>query len=804
MESIINKLKVDNNYIVICNQNIKNKLVLELSKYLKNITYKTFHEFTSEVLGKVSDEIVISATLNNQSSIENNQLKINNSRLVRRSFGDSISNELVLVNQMYFNNSNSELVKHIYNKKIYVINYYFDDDYVNFALSNLDGDIEYLNSNNPLSYHHDVRSFDVASNEVFYVVNQIYKLLSEGVKADDIIINTPSSIYLSYFKEAFNIYEIDYQDSNDNSLYSFEYTKKVVQKIFEKDDLIINRLKEIKADGGLNNNLFSSIASSLNVLSKFDLRTTDKNAREVVEYLLKHNYADLNSYTNVVRFEDVFDNIYDESKHIFIVNFNQDVIPLTVKDDSYIKDELREKLNLHTSTILNKIKKDKVLDFVNKHNVRVSYSLSTGSEMLVRSSLMDEILRRNNVQEIKTNFKLSEVLKKEYAYLRYLKALEEFNKYEEITDDLIIGHNIFNESEKKEYNPEFTGLDQKVLEKHLATMKYSYSSINTYLECPFKYYIKYVLRLNKTSEAKNTFIGSLCHSILEQMLKDKAQNIEVRSVEECIDEYITKKNIELSPKERYYIDKLSSDIYKVYEIICEVEANSDFKVLALEKNFDIKINDKNFGGVIDKILKWNNQYIVIDYKTNEASVDWRDIDKGISLQLPIYLYLIKQMDQDAVIAGAYLQSVLDKSLFKNMSKLDRESKFYENRRYHGYTYNDSETIKAIDHNYDNKKFILPVVPFKNDGSLTVNFINKSFDQDEFNKIIEIAEGSIIDSIASIENGDFKISPKIIQNKYNSCSYCKFKDICFKKPSMVTELFGNSDFSFLIGGSNNGN
>ena len=41
--------------------------------------------------------------------------------------------------------------------------------------------------------------------------------------------------------------------------------------------------------------------------------------------------------------------------------------------------------------------------------------------------------------------------------------------------------------------------------------KISYSLINDYLECPFKYFCKRVLKLDEFSESTNTKIGSFIH-----------------------------------------------------------------------------------------------------------------------------------------------------------------------------------------------------------------------------------------------------------------------------------------------------
>ncbi len=48
-------------------------------------------------------------------------------------------------------------------------------------------------------------------------------------------------------------------------------------------------------------------------------------------------------------------------------------------------------------------------------------------------------------------------------------------------------------------------------------------------------------------------------------------------------------------------------------------------------------------------------------------------------------------------------------------------------------------------------------------------------KDEMDKMLEVAEKYLDDSIEEILNNNFKVNPK----DEKSCHYCKFKDICYK-------------------------
>ena len=52
------------------------------------------------------------------------------------------------------------------------------------------------------------------------------------------------------------------------------------------------------------------------------------------------------------------------------------------------------------------------------------------------------------------------------------------------------------------------------------------------------------------------------------------------------------------------------------------------------------------------------------------------------------------------------------------------------------------------------------------------------------------------SLKIIDNNDFKIAPKIINNKNISCEFCSFKDICYKAQKDTVYLDKVEDLSFL--------
>ena len=105
------------------------------------------------------------------------------------------------------------------------------------------------------------------------------------------------------------------------------------------------------------------------------------------------------------------------------------------------------------------------------------------------------------------------------------------------------------------------------------------------------------------------------------------------------------------------------------------------------------------------------------------------------------------------ISGLYINTILSKNYFKNDFKY---------LLLNGLTFNDNfdliqgeqELIKKQNRNYI------------------------SYDNEEFKNNIETTSKIINEACNQIQDGNFKINPKVIQNKVDSCKYCKYKDICY--------------------------
>ena len=163
-------------------------------------------------------------------------------------------------------------------------------------------------------------------------------------------------------------------------------------------------------------------------------------------------------------------------------------------------------------------------------------------------------------------------------------------------------------------------------------ISWSYSSINTYLQCPRAFKCIYI---DAESKEQNAFAqwGSYMHSILESYYRGKLDLFDI--LQEYQKHYDQNVTIDFPPNK--YVD-LNQTYYEAGEHFCS-EFNDEFaryKVLDIEKSFTTTIGGFNFVGVIDLILQDpdTHEYIIVDHKSHKFK-NQKEINTYL---MQLYLY----------------------------------------------------------------------------------------------------------------------------------------------------------------------
>jgi RecB family exonuclease len=163
----------------------------------------------------------------------------------------------------------------------------------------------------------------------------------------------------------------------------------------------------------------------------------------------------------------------------------------------------------------------------------------------------------------------------------------------------------------------------------------SYSRVNAYLFCPYKYKLIYLDNFYVPVNADITF-GHIVHRTLEKFHSTKEQSCDI--LFDCYNSS-WKNDGFTDPQQLFeYYNRGKKILRNYYKSFCENKT----EVLYVEKSFDANIGKYKFVGIIDRIDKhYNGIYEVIDYKTHAKIWKQDRVDKD--LQLSFYAYACKNI-----------------------------------------------------------------------------------------------------------------------------------------------------------------
>ena len=313
--------------------------------------------------------------------------------------------------------------------------------------------------------------------------------------------------------------------------------------------------------------------------------------------------------------------------------------------------------------------------------------------------------------------------------------------------------------------------------------------MNSYFECPFKYYCDNILRLNKYKETFDTWAGSLCHYILSKIY-DESFDFEIAK-----EEFINSKPFALTNENIVFLDKILTELKTAIKYIKSLQNITKYQTIETEKNINTDINGINFIGIIDKIMHYNDNIVLIDYKTGTPDIDLRLAKYGLNLQLPTYLYLIKKIYPKSNIVGIYLQHIF-KPNFNKESDQNTDEQFEKSLKLIGYSIGNESLLQDFDPTYENSEYIHAMKLNSNGFSS----FSKVLTEENFNELEKLTERKIIECINGINNTEFEIKPKIVGINNISCEYCPYKSVCYKTEKDSQFLKLDNDLEFL-GGNN---
>jgi hypothetical protein len=787
---VIPVLDVKDHIILILPNNIKNATIKEIrSKGLYNIKFMSLEELEHRYYFDYSNKTIYylmqkynykydiaKMYLDNLYFLQDNNF--DNSKLVKLM---NLKQELDNNNLLIYDNLFKSYVK---NKEIVIYGYHNLNKYYTKLINELRAltVVSVIKDIREIYQHNSIYEFSTIEEEVAFVAESIVRNIESNIPLNNIKICYSNSEYNNIIKRIFKLYNLPVE-FNNSSLYSTKIAKYFLDNL-ESD--VNKTLEKVEINFKLNiPNLQEIYNKIIEILNKYYFCDDYLTIKEMLINDFKNTKLNETKLKDSIKIIKSLDNTSD-SDYVYLMDFNQGDIPRNYKDEDYLSDRVKFLLGIDTSSNLNKISLDNWLyNIMRTKNLTITYKLSSLNGVYYLSCLNDYLnipVRDNDIK-----YKYSNI----YNKLILGEKIDTYLKYNEKDTNLITLYSTYPKISYGTYNNKFTGINFNKLKEYMNyKLSLSYSTLNDYYHCSFKYYLSNILKLNIFQETFMTILGNTFHYILSICFK---QDIDI-SLE--YDNYLSKVDYPFSSKEKYFLSNLKQELVTIIDSIKKQYIyNSLNKVYYEEKiTIDKSNNDMEiiFKGFIDKLMLDDDKKIgaIIDYKTGNPNLDLNNALYGLDLQLPVYIYLAKNRFPNIRIVGFYLQKILNNKIRRDFKHSYEELKL-DNLKLQGYSNCDENLLKMFDSEY-NSSHVIKGMKTSSKGLNT----KKVLDDAKIDKLSNIVDGKIEEAIKEIVKGKFSINPKRIGNDNLGCKYCKYKDICYVTERDIINLKEYKDLEFL--------
>ena len=356
-----------------------------------------------------------------------------------------------------------------------------------------------------------------------------------------------------------------------------------------------------------------------------------------------------------------------------------------------------------------------------------------------------------------------------------------------------------------------TPLDSKVLECLFGErMVSSYSRIEKYRECPFKYFCTYTLKLSPEPKASlgAPEIGNTVHKILEELvpvfskMNSDGEEITVDFIKKTVKEKLSEilerfmhgSGSAVTKRFEYMFSRLEHSVNSLcIELASELKESKfvpvDFE-LKLSYDGDVPPVETNLQdgrklaivGAIDRVDVYKDERTgqswirITDYKTGSKEFKVEDAREGFNLQMLLYLYSLTknrtekygEMKPAGVIYRMVLPPVNDRISFEKASDAEYEEAESVST-VSGLVVSDEDVLFAMEPALGKKGRYIPY-------SESAGNVKGVMPYDELAELLEDAVNKAAELASEIAMGKKNMHP-VKDGKRDACMFCDYKDIC---------------------------
>jgi CRISPR/Cas system-associated exonuclease Cas4 (RecB family) len=635
------------------------------------------------------------------------------------------------------------------NKDIYIFDYPKSDVELDRILNSIDhGEVhrvklkEFFALDKPLK----LAEFDDLKEELKYALNLFLKR-SDIADLSFIYSKKEAEFYLKAFLSSKEIKGLN----SNKKVSEVEYFKGFIRSI--DDGKSFNEcVNEIPVNDA--SSVFIERVKELNGSYSFDsLINRALNVKEILE--------DSKLDEEDTRYIFLDHPVFSKRKKYFLIDFDSDSYPSIYKDDDILSDNEKLELGLSTSDMKNALSVSLLEDFLETMDIEwISYHDYDGG--LARSACysLRKIAREISTYELpileeEFSPSLAKLFYSTYRYKkeRYLYSDERYEIYRDTFGDLA------------RYDHRYERINFTLPKE----VNLSYTDVETFYSCPFKYYCKKILGLTDSETSDSQIYGEYLHKIMSCVYNEK---INFEQAAKSFD-------VKLDSKRKVLLKRILAEAREAFELTREHKADEAF--VGSKEEYGIKVPFEGFtllGRIDSLVLLTDNYFYIVDYKSGFFDFDEKKFEYGLDLQLPIYAYLahcdetLKEMKP----LGLYIQPLKLSTLIPLEEIVDNKGDLaLKGMTYRNQTLIEKYLDKGFGTRYTKSAYLAKV-------TLDAHGLKEGpmfFDDQKLAKFYSIVERKTSEMYKAISLADFPIAPYRKSKNDEGCLFCPYFDICYK-------------------------
>lgn len=756
-------ISILNNSIIIAPNSLRMYfLYLKTKNPFLNFKFSTLNELQNQCFGITNEESLIKCLHQFKLSYRYTKTYLD---YIGRGIGRSNETKTIDEMRQFLFDNNLIFVdptyKNLYkNKKVFICGYSEENSELKHIIQHFEiVDIKYLKidevvAKGDISKYYYFNSLDEEVHELFIQLSKNFR------NHQPITLICSESKYKFYLESYANKYNFSLKFESKKTMFDTLTGKLILSHLDEPS--LIDFMKN-------NENLFKNkvdYESILNIFIKYDIDNLNKDYA-MIKAILSSYELNKDLIENEINVSSSLS--FDPTSIYYLLDASDNGLPKSYLDTDLLSDEIKEEVLLETSKIKNLESKEEAHAFVHfKNLVSIYYHKYDTEGTNFESNFLDtegigKAFLKTNDLDYSKSVSLAYYSKFNYLFNLFRQNSQEYWNYKTNFGDLKI----------YDFAYKMINCDIPI------DYKLSYTSMNSFYSCPFKFYCENVLKLNQFTSSFYSRIGNYAHKIMEDI---KNPDFDFDAVAKKY-EYM----LEFTPREKLFLQRINMDLKAVSNMIKNRVADYDgsFVRTADEEKIDVEFkNNVVFTGKIDRFEEFkDSHFIVYDYKTGEDKYEPKLNEFGLKLQLPTYAFLISSKYKNAKVFGLLYQHLRNYDV--GVPKFDDE-KFLRSLDMTGIYVNDTNIYEKLDPLYSvdgASVYFHPIIVKDDTGDVLSNNKNKNeyvlADYSKMNDLIELTKGKIDEMIDLIIKKEFVIAPVKYKKKMKlSCDYCDFKDVCY--------------------------